>query len=89
MKTKNRSKKSPSRQTKPKTVISNHPITAHVDEIRDFAHSTLADAGISGFALRSMQFGPAGNCPDGEHWEKVCTTDSSGVQTCTWQCVSN
>ncbi len=88
MKTKKKTKKSPPRQTKPKTVISNHPVTAHVDEIRDFAHSTLADAGINGLFVTSMEF-HAGNCPDGEHWEKVCTTDSSGVQTCTWQCVPN
>jgi hypothetical protein len=89
MKTKKGSKKSSSRKTKRRTVLSNHPVTGQVDKIRDFAHSTLASAGINNLALRSMEFGPNGTCPDGQHWEKVCTTDSSGAQTCTWQCVSN
>jgi hypothetical protein len=89
MKIKKKPKKSSVRKTKPKTTLSNHPVTDQVDKIRDFAHSALASAGIKNLALRSMEFGPAGTCPDGQHLEKVCTTDSSGAQTCTWQCVSN
>jgi hypothetical protein len=89
-KTKSRKKSSKPRKSTPrKPSLSNHPYTAHADHIREVVHSALATAGISGLSLRSMQFSTSGPCPDGQHLQKVCTTDASGAQVCTWQCVDN
>jgi len=79
----------PKKSAPPKFSISDHPVTLQADHIRDIVHSALASAGVSGLSLRSIQFTPTGVCPDGQHWGKVCTTDASGAQICTWQCVPN
>jgi hypothetical protein len=68
---------------------SRHPYQEHMDRIRSLVHSELANAGVNNLALRSMQFGPAINCKEGQHLAKVCTTDGSGKQTCVWKCVPN
>ncbi len=77
------------RASKTRTSASRHPYQNHLDRIRSVVHSELANAGITNLALRSMQFGPAITCPDGQHLEKVCSTDSSGRETCVWKCVPN
>ena len=82
-------KKSSARKAPLKGFLSKHPVHANCDDFRDKVHTALASAGITGLSLRSLQFAPSGDCSAGQHWEKVCTTDSSGTETCTWKCVSN
>lgn len=78
----------PARRT-PKRRASRHPYQKHIDHIRSVVHAELAKAGIQNLAVRSIQLAPTVPCPDGQHLEKVCTTDSSGNETCSWQCVPN
>jgi hypothetical protein len=80
--------KSAPKKARRKTAVSQHPYQHHIDKIRDVVHASLASAGITGLALRSMQFSSSG-CPEGEHSEKVCTTQADGTEICTWQCVPN
>jgi hypothetical protein len=87
-------KKTPKKLTtrpasKTRASASQHPYQNHLDRIRSVVHSELASAGVTNLALRSMEFGPAITCPDGQHLAKVCTTDSSGRETCVWKCVPN
>jgi hypothetical protein len=72
-----------------KSAASKHPYLAHTDRIRTLVQSELAQSGINNLSLRSMEFSPAQECPDGQHLERVCTTDASGTETCVWKCVSN
>lgn len=69
--------------------LSDHPYQAHLDEIRSLVHDHLAEAGITDLCLRSMEFGPVGGCPDGQHLAQKCTTDASGREVCVWVCVPN
>jgi hypothetical protein len=86
-KTKEAKKSKPKRKATSRTVPSDHPIRAQADQIRKAAHDALARVGMDDLQVRSMQFGPA--CPDGEHAEQTCVTNSDGSQTCTWICVPN
>lgn len=85
-----KTKRKPARRASRNRVsASRHPYRDHIDRIRSVVHAELANAGIRNLALRSMQFAPSVGCPEGQHLEKVCTTDSSGRETCVWQCVAN
>ncbi len=61
----------------------------HADQIRQVVHKTLADAGIHGLSLQSIQFAAIPVCPDGQHAEKVCSRGPGGAESCTWRCVPN
>jgi hypothetical protein len=83
-------KKSPSKKSaQRKSTPSKHPVQGVLDELREMVHSKLASNGITGLSLRSMQFAPNDQCPDGQHWGKVCETQANGEEVCTWQCVPN
>ncbi|HVR26194.1 MAG TPA: hypothetical protein VMU26_23075 [Candidatus Polarisedimenticolia bacterium] len=72
-----------------KSTPSKHPVHGFVDELREIIHSRLASKGITGLSLRSMQFATNDQCPDGQHWGKVCESQAGGKEVCTWQCVPN
>jgi hypothetical protein len=82
-------KKSTPKRASRKAVPSRHPVHDYVDEMRDAIHAKLASAGITSLSLRSLQFAPNGDCPEGQHWEKVCITQQNDTEVCTWKCVSN
>ena len=86
---KKRKSKAPRKGARSKRSSSKHPYLEHIDRIRTFVHSELGKSGIAGLSLRSMEFAPARECPEGQHLERVCTTDASGKETCVWKCVPN
>jgi hypothetical protein len=89
MKKRKARKKSSTRKAPRTAVPSKHPVHINCDDFRDKIHTAMASAGITGLSLRSLQFASTGDCPPGQHLEKVCSTDPSGTETCTWKCVPN
>ena len=82
-------RKSKKKAAKRKATPSKHPVHSVADALRDAVHSKLASAGITGLSLCSIQFTPNNECPDGQHWGKVCETQPDGTEACTWKCVPN
>ena len=81
--------RAPRKKTPGKPVLSNHPVHDLVERMRENVHSMLGTAGIPGLSLRSVQFSLGGNCPQGQHLEKICETQPDGSEVCTWKCVPN